>query len=62
METKADQIDYRILDDGTCSYCGYQTELAEMPDGELDWNEFCPHCEAYNQEEMMEAMFELFSN
>jgi hypothetical protein len=57
-----DGIDYEILDDGTCSYCGYQTELAEMPDGELDWYPFCPNCEDYNQEQMMEAMFKLVVN
>lgn len=43
------KINYTILDDGTCSYCGNQSELIEWDDGTLEWSR-CFACDEYNEE------------
>jgi hypothetical protein len=56
---EVDRIDYEILEDGTCSYCGRAVGMVEMPDGTMDWHTQCPSCEAYNEEEFIQAVFEI---
>lgn len=43
-------IRYEILYNGTCSYCGKEADLMELPDGSLERSEVCEYCEAYNEE------------
>lgn len=50
-----DRIDYYIREDGTCSYCGLEADMVELPDGDFDYSDTCLNCEAYNDEEQVLA-------
>lgn len=45
-----DKIDYEILDDGTCSYCGKEAPMIKLPDGDVTRSDECPACEEFNDE------------
>lgn len=45
-----ERIDYAILPDGTCSYCGREATLIEFPDGHLTRSDSCIPCDNYNHE------------
>lgn len=57
--TMFNAIDYEILPDGTCSYCGHPAELIGLPDGDVTCSDRCIHCDEYNAEALaeMETMF-----
>lgn len=42
-------IRYRILEDGTCSYCGFPAGLIELPDGDVTEADYCRFCDSYNE-------------
>lgn len=44
------KIDYEILEDGTCSYCGREADMIETPDGDFVRSDACDYCDNYNEE------------
>ena len=50
MTLMHDKIIYSIFDDGTCSYCGREADLVELPDGDVTTSDSCDSCDEYNNE------------
>lgn len=53
-----EQICYVVLPDGTCSYCGKPVEYVETPDGDVEIQERCIYCDAYNSEILFESLLD----
>lgn len=43
-------IEYEILDDATCSYCGKEADFSETPDGNLEISDRCYYCDRENMD------------
>lgn len=50
-----DWIRYQIRDDGTCSYCGHDAELIELPDGDCTQSDRCIGCDDFNDSLLLEG-------
>lgn len=51
-----DRIQYEIMSDGRCSYCGSEAPMIELPDKTVDFSDRCSHCDQYNLEVLAESV------